>query len=358
MDANTLADRLFRDATGMLELCAVYLGERLGYYRALAEGGPATSTELAERTGTAERYAREWLEHHAACGLVEVDDPSAGGQTRRYTLPAEHIPVLADRDAPSYQGYLGVDLVRAARRMADVAQAYRTGGAPPDMPWEPEGRAEPNRPEFLHLLGREWLPAIKDLDARLRADPPARVADLACGTGWSTIATAEAYPKITVQGIDLDTDAIAAARGHAAARGVADRVSFDAIDAGRLTGPGYQLVMIIEALHDMTRPVEVLRTARDLLTEDGSVLVVDTRAEERFTAPAPQREQYEYGWSLIACLPDAMGDPDTAATGTVIRPATVHRYATEAGFTNVEILPIETDNWRFYRLTSEPWAPA
>jgi len=346
-----LIDRLFQDAVGALELYTVYLGERLGLYRALAEGGPATSSELAERTGTAERYVREWLEHHASGGLLEVDDAKAEPLARKYRMPPEHVPVLADPDDARYEGYKGVDLVRAARPLPELVGAFRTGDAPPPLPWEPEGRAEFNRAKFLNLLGKEWLPAIADVDRRLRAEPPARVADVACGTGWSSIAMAQAYPRITVDGFDLEKDVIAAARENAEEAGVADRVSFSVADAADRPGAGsYDLVIIIEALHDMSRPVDALRAAREMLAEGGAMLVVDELVQDEFTAPASDRERYEYGWSVVSCLPGAMGDPETRATGTVMRPSILRQYAVEAGFRDVEVLPIETEYWRFYRL--------
>jgi 2-polyprenyl-3-methyl-5-hydroxy-6-metoxy-1,4-benzoquinol methylase len=351
MDANALADRLFQNTTGTLELYAIYLGERLGLYRALAGGEAVTSGELAARTGVDERYAREWLEHQCVAELVEVDDPRADALARRYRLPAEHVPVLADEDDLRYGTPVTIDLVRIARRLAPLVDAYRDGGAPPRIPWEPEGRSNPNRARFINLLGAQWLPAVPDVDARLRADPPARVADLACGTGWSSIAMAQAYPKIVVDGLDLDEDAIAAARRNAEQAGVADRVRYSATDAALLPPANrYDLVTILEALHDMSQPVATLRTARDLLAEGGTVLVADNRTAEEFTVPASERERQEYGWSLVSCLPGAMGDPDTAATGAVMRPATLRRYATEAGFTEVRVLPIDTDYWRFYQL--------
>jgi 2-polyprenyl-3-methyl-5-hydroxy-6-metoxy-1,4-benzoquinol methylase len=351
MDADALADRLFRNATGTLELYAVYLGERLGLYRALAGGEAVTSSELAARTGVAERYVREWLEHQAVAELVEVDDPRADAPARRYRLPAEHVAVLLDEDDLHYGTPVSIDLVRIARRLPALVDAYRDGGAPPPIPWEPEGRASPNRARFVNLLGTQWLPAVPEVDARLRADPPARVADLACGTGWSSIAMARAYPKIVVDGLDLDEDAIAAAQRHAEQVGVADRVRFSAVDAALLPAEyRYDLVTILEALHDMSRPVATLRTARDLLGDGGTVLIADTRTHDEFTVPASERERQEYGWSLVSCLPGAMGDPDTAATGAVMRPATLRRYATEAGFAEMRVLPIETDYWRFYQL--------
>ena len=349
--ATALAERLFQDSIGALELYTVYLGQRLGLYRSLADDGPATSEELAARTGTVERYIREWLEHHAVSGLLEVDAPEADARARRYRLPAAYVPVLADRDDVRFEGHRGIEIARAGRGLPQLVEAFRTGGAPPPLPWEPDGRAEPNRPLFLNLLGREWLPAIGEVDRRLRAEPPARVADVACGTGWSSIAMALAYPALRVDGFDLDPDAIAAARRHALDAGVAERVRFDVSDAA---DPGradtYDLVTIFEALHDMARPVEALRAARAMLGEGGSVVIADELVAERFTPSASAAERASYGWSVVACLPGAMGDPLTAATGAVMRPATLRRYAAEAGFGTVRVLPIETDFWRFYRL--------
>lgn len=347
-----LAERLFHDVVGALELFTVYLGDRLGLYRALDAGGPATSSELAERTGTAERYVREWLEHHAASGLLEVDDPAAGPMARRYRLPPAHVPVLADPDNICYRAFSGVEIARAGRWLPQLVDAFRTGGAPPALPWEPEGRAEYNRATYLNLLGTQWLPAIADVHVRLRRDPPARVADLACGAGWSSIAMAQAYPLIRVDGFDLDPDVIAAARRHADQAGVSDRVTFAVTDA---SGPGmsgrFDLVTIFEGLHDMSRPADALRVAHRMLGQSGSVIIADELVEDEFTACASDLERYHYGWSVVSCLPAAMGDPGTSATGAVMRPATLRRYAGEAGFRGVEVLPLETETWRFYRLT-------
>jgi predicted O-methyltransferase YrrM len=348
---DALRERLFGNALGALELYTIYLGDRLGLYRALAESGPATSSQLAARTGTSERYVREWLEQHAASDLLAVDDPRAEPLARRYWLPPEHIPVLADRDDVRYSAHTGVELVRAGRWLPQVVEAFRVGNAPPPLAWEPEGRAEANRARFINLLGTEWLPAIVDLDVRLRAERPARVIDVACGTGWSSIAMAQAYPKINVHGVDLDHDAINAARKNAEQAGVADRVTFSVADATELGGAGgYDLVTVFEALHDMSRPVDVLSAARRMLSEDGTLLVADGLVAEEFMVPASPRERTEYGWSVVSCLPSAMGDPQTAATGAVMRPPVLRQYALQAGFGEVEVLPIQTDYWRFYRL--------
>jgi predicted O-methyltransferase YrrM len=348
---DALLERLFGNALGALELYTIYLGDRLGLYRALAESGPATSSQLAARTGTTERYVREWLEQQAASDLLAVDDPRGEPLSRRYWLPPEHIPVLADRDDVRYAAHTGVELVRAGRWLPQLVEAFRVGNAPPPLSWEPEGRAEANRARFINLLGTEWLPAIVDLDVRLRAEPPARIIDVACGTGWSSIAMAQAYPKINVLGVDLDHDAINAARKSAEQAGVADRVTFSVADATDLDGAGrYDLVTVFEALHDMSRPVDVLSAARRMLSEDGTLVVADGLVAEEFMVPASPRERTEYGWSVVSCLPGAMGDPQTAATGAVMRPSVLRQYALQAGFGEVEVLPIRTDYWRFYRL--------
>jgi 2-polyprenyl-3-methyl-5-hydroxy-6-metoxy-1,4-benzoquinol methylase len=348
---NELVERLERAEIAALDLYAVYLGERLGLYRELASGGTATSTELSERAGIAERYAREWLEHQAVAGFLDVEDERAPAGERRYSLPAAHVEVLADRDSLSYSAHKAVEVIRGGRRLPELVEAFRAGGGLPPLPWEPEGRADFNRPRYVNLLGKVWLPSIPSVHERLSADPPARVADVACGTGWSSIAMAHAYPSITVDGFDLDADAIDQATRNVADEGVADRVRFRAADAA---DPGYagryDLVTIFEALHDMSRPVEALRAARSLLDEGGFLLVADERVAEEFTVAADERERQIYGWSVVNCLPDAMDDPQTAATGAVMRPATLRAYALDAGLSGVEVLPIETEYWRFYRL--------
>jgi SAM-dependent methyltransferase len=334
-----------------LDLYVVYLGERLGLYRALAEGGPATSAELASRTGMAERYVREWLEHQAVAEFLSVEDQSVSDTGRRYALPVDHLDVLVDRDSLWFSAHKAIDIVRAGRRLPELVDAFRTGDGIPPLPWEPEGRADFNRPRFVNLLGQAWLPSIPQVHERLASDPPARVADIACGTGWSSIAMALAYPRITVDGFDLDAEAIQRAMENAHEARVDDRVTFRAADAADPGFSGrYDLATIFEALHDMARPVAALRAARSLLDEEGWLLVADELVGEQFAVPAGDRERYVYGWSVVTCLPDAMDDPATAATGAVMRPGTLRAYALEAGFSGMEVLPIETEFWRFYRL--------
>lgn len=356
-DANQSRDallgRLFEANLATYDLATIYLGDRLGFYRSIAERGPATSAELASRTQTQERYAREWLEQQAVTGILEVDDPHATPSARRYSLPMGHAEVLLDRDSLNYLAPLGRFTIGVLTGLPKLLQAFREGGgvAYPDYGVDArEGQADVNRTMFVNLLGSQWLPAIPDIHTRLQADPPARVADVACGTGWSSIALARAYPKVRVDGIDLDTASIEMARKNAIAEGLTDRLTFEVRDASdpRMRGR-YDLVTIFEALHDMARPVEALRAARAMLAERGTVFIADERVDQSFTAPNKQ-ERLFYSWSVLFCLPTGMADQPSAGTGAVMRPDTLRSYAAEAGFRKVEILPIENDFWRFYRL--------
>jgi 2-polyprenyl-3-methyl-5-hydroxy-6-metoxy-1,4-benzoquinol methylase len=347
-----LVERLEAATLGMLELASVHIGNRLGLYRALADGGVWTPRELAARTGTAERYVREWLEQQAVAGFLAVEDAEAA--ERLYMLPDAYRPVFVDEDSLSHIAPIATLAIGVIGPMEALLGAYRMGGGVPYDAYGPdtsEGIAAINRPHFLHHLAG-WLAAIPEIDNRLRAQPPARVADLACGHAWSSVAIARAYPGVLVDAIDADPMSIENARQTIAACGVGDRVRTVVGDASDLALDGrYDLVTIFEALHDMNHPVEALRAARAMLTTDGSVLIGDERAAESFTAPGDELERSQYGWSVVHCLAVGMLDPDSAGTGAVIRPETLRGYAARAGFARVEVLPIKHDFWRFYHLT-------
>jgi SAM-dependent methyltransferase len=197
-----------------------------------------------------------------------------------------------------------------------------------------------------------WLPALEGVEARLRAG--GRVADVGCGAGWSAIGIAAGYPAVTVDGYDVDAPSVEAARRHAATRDVADRVTFTHQDvAARSLGDGtpYDAVFAFECVHDLADPVGFLRTMRGAVAPDGFVVVMDELTADRFAAPAGPWERLLYGFSITTCLVDGMAHEGSAGTGTVMRPGTLRRYATAAGFSAVEVLPAPDDvAFRFYRL--------
>jgi ubiquinone/menaquinone biosynthesis C-methylase UbiE len=351
---DALVERLFMAALGMGELLTIYVGDKLGLYRALAEGGSLTPADLASRAGIFERYAREWLEQQAASGIVDVDDVSAAEDERRYSLPEGHRDTLLDPESPYSMAPVAKSFVATASAMPDVLEAFRTGKG---VPWTAYGRdateaqGDFNRPWLVGSLGTEYLPSIPDLHERLQTDPPAKVADIACGVGWAGISLARAYPKITVDGFDLDEDSIGLADQHAQEAGVSDRVAFQARDAGDPSLEArYDLAIVVEAIHDMSDPVSVLAAIHRSLVPGGALIVADERTEDAFTAPASETERLFYIYSVLACLPSGMDAETSVGTGTVMRRSTFERYAKEAGFDTVEVLPIEHDLLRFYRL--------
>ena len=352
--AEEFSGRVFNAAVESLDILAVYLGDRLGLYRALADGGPATASDLAERASIHPRYAREWLEQQAVSAFVEVNDVSFPEEERRYTLSPEHAAALVDPDSPFSVAPMARAVVSMAQTLPNILEAYRTGGG---VPWEDygedgmESQGDFNRPWLIHQFGTEYLPAIPDVHERLQADPPARVADIACGVGWAGIAIAKAYPKAIVDGFDLDESSIAIAQQYAKDAGLDDRVRFEVRDVtdGSRQEP-YDLVVMVEALHDLSQPVPALSAIRESLAPDGVALIVDERVADSFQAPADEAERLFNGFSILLCLPAGMAEQPSAATGTVMRASTLRSYALEAGFNDIEILDLEHPMLRFYRL--------
>lgn len=352
METTELSQRMFDAVLGAMDMWSVYLGEKLGLYEVLTGRGPLSSSELAEAAEIDPRYATEWLEQQTVTGFLEVGDPNLPAGARRYTLPAEHVDVLTNPDSLDYLAPFLRLTSAAGMQLPALVEAYRTGGGVGWSQFGPDmrtGQADMNRPWFLRALGTEWFPAVPELDQRMRAG--AAVADIGCGEGWSSIAMAVAYPDVVVDGYDLDQPSLQAARQHAQQAGVADRVNFVAGDAAAADRDGrYDVVTAFECIHDLAAPVDVLATMRRLAKSDGQVIVMDERVAERFPGRGDDIERVMYGFSLFICLPDGRSHTPSAATGTVMRPETLRRYAEEAGFAGVEVLPIENDLWRFYRL--------
>jgi len=351
--AEAFAERLFGSVLGAVELLSVHLGDRLGWYRALAEAGPLTSTELAERTGTIERYTREWLEQQAVYGLLEVDhaDAAATPSERRFALPAGHAEVLTDPSSLNYLAPAARMFAAAASHAPALLEAYRSGGG---VSWQQlgadahESQADMNRPWFEHRLAGA-LASDEALHAVL-SRPDARIADVGCGHGWSTLALAKAYPSAHVVGIDVDEPSIAAARENADAAGLADRVEFRLARGEELAEPGaFDAAFVFEALHDMPRPVEVLDAMRRAVRDDGAVVIMDEAVAPEFAPDGDEIERLMYGFSILVCLPDSLSTPGSVGTGTVMRQSTLEKYATEAGFSSIEELPIE--DFAFFRFT-------
>lgn len=348
------ADRLMAAALGGMDVVAIHLGRSLGWYQALVDDGPLTSAELATRTSSQERYAREWLEQQAVGGWLVVDDDALDATRRRYRVAPGAVPVLTDPDSPLHVAPVAGFVVAACRQIDELIAAFRSGGG---VSWSQLGadartaQAALNRPLFLDELPHRIVPAIPELHTALQG--PARVADIGTGEGWSSLGLAAAFPSATFEGFDVDEPSVAAARRHAAERGLDDRVTFSVVDAARLResrAGAFDVVMAYECVHDMPDPVGVLAAMRVIARDDGCVLVMDERTAETFTAPADPVERLLYGYSILCCLTDGLSTPGGVGTGTVMRPSVLAGYAESAGFSRVEVLPVEHEMFRFYRL--------
>jgi 2-polyprenyl-3-methyl-5-hydroxy-6-metoxy-1,4-benzoquinol methylase len=239
-----------------------------------------------------------------------------------------------------------------------LVDAYRNGSGVPYAAYGiHDAQGNFNRPSFIQLLTTEWLPAVPGLSERL-TPKDARVAEIGCGEGWAAISIAKAWHSIRIDGFDNDEASIAAARRHAAEAGVSDRVRFEVADvtenlADRTAVGIYDLVLAFEMIHDLARPTAALATMRQLGKPDAIQLVVDEKAGERFEAATENpMERMFYAASVLHCLPVGMAEAPSAGTGTVMRPSTLRSYASDAGFSSVEILQIDHDIFRFYRLVA------
>ena len=348
-----LDERLVESVTAALELYGVHLGRALGLYAALADRGPLTPGELADATGIDVRYAREWLEQQAVAAYLVVDEPDPAAEQRRYALPrttsgpwsTSMIPPTSRRWRTWWPGSVRC-FPRSSRPTAPApacptAGTARTSGA---------ARAvSTDRPSPTTSPGRGCPPC--QTCTRALGRPGVRIADLGCGLGFSSIALARAYPDAEVVGIDSDPASIDEARELAGQAGVrvVESLAADAAEVGAY-GP-FDVVVILEALHDMARPVEALRAAHKglahgrLRRRGGRI-----RVQAEFTAPGDLVERMMYGWSISHCLPTQLAEEPSAAIGTVLRASHVASLAEEAGFAGFEETDIDAGFFRVYRL--------
>ena len=344
--ADEFAERVFASALGAIEIYAIHIGDRLGFYTSLAGAGGMTSVELAEATGASERYVHEWLEQQATNGILEVDQSA---DTNRFSLPDTHAEVLADPLNGNYLAPLARMLTTSGESMALLLDAYRTGGG---VSWDSfgqdmrESQADMNRPFFINDLA-DVVAGVPSIHDRL-SKPGARIADVGCGAGWSTLALARAYPGAEVRGYDIDAPSIDMANKHTADAGLSDRVSFSTEDVGDVAD-AFDVAFAFECIHDMSQPVPVLSAMHEMVAPDGIVVVMDEAVGDEFTAKDDDIEKLMYGFSLLVCLADGLSSQPSVGTGTVIRPATMEAYARQAGFRGFESLT-EAGFFRFYEL--------
>jgi 2-polyprenyl-3-methyl-5-hydroxy-6-metoxy-1,4-benzoquinol methylase len=312
-----------------LNAALVVMGDKLGLYRALAGAGPLTPEELATRTSTAERYVREWLNNQAAGGYVEYD-PATG----RYTLPPEQAMALTDETSPAYiPGFFQI-AIGSVLDSPRITEAARTGEG---VGWHDhvhdvhEGCERFFRPGYNANLISSWLPALDGVVAKLESG--AKVADVGCGHGASTILMAQAFPSSTFVGSDYHDGSIETARARAEEAGVADRVSFEVSPAAGYSGKGYDLVTMFDCLHDMGDPAGAARHVRSTLADDGTWMIVEPAAGDRIEDNLNPVGRAYYGFSTLLCTPASLSQEVGLALGAQAGEARIRDVVTTGGLT-------------------------
>jgi len=331
IDTDKLMGFVFRavDEVGAtLNTALVVMGDRLGLYRAMAGAGPLTPAELAERTGTAERYVREWLNAQAAGGYVDYDPDSC-----RYSLSPEHAMALTDESSPAYlPGFFQIALGSVADSPR-ITEAARTGEG---VGWHAhsqdvfDGCERFFRPGYNANLLSAWLPALDGVVAKLERG--ATVADVGCGHGASTILMAEAFPNSSFVGSDYHDGSIATARQRAAEAGVADRARFETAPAASYSGTGYDLVTMFDCLHDMGDPAGAARHVRQSIAPDGTWLIVEPAAGDRVEDNLNPVGRAYYGFSTLLCTPASLSQEVGLALGAQAGESRIRDIVTSAGF--------------------------
>lgn len=306
------------------------VGDRLGLYRTLASGGPMTSVELAARSGCAERYVREWLCNQAAGGWIDYDE-----ETERFTLPAAHAPVVADEGSPVFLGG-SIQCVGAVFRSLDMlCEAFRTGEG---IGWgEHHSDLHEGAARFFKTACQTQLPHwVEQLDgvaSRLRAG--GRIADVGCGQGGAAVTLAGAFPEAKVLGIDSHSPSIERARAAAAGAGVAERVAFRVGRADQLERGEFDLVMMLDCLHDMGDPVRAAAAARSALKPGGALLLVEPAAGDRLSDNINPVGRMYYASSTAFCTPCALSQDGGWALGNQAGEARLRDVLQRAGFTSI-----------------------
>ena len=309
----------------------LHIGDRLGLYKAMAGAGPISSSTLAARTGTAERYVREWLGNQAAGGYVTYNPAD-----RTFELPAEQAMVVADEDSPVFLGGAFESIASCYADHDIFVDAFRTGAG---VGWQDHddrlfsGVLRLFRPGYAaHLVG-DWLPALDGVAEKLRAG--ASVADVGCGLGASTIIMAEAFERSTFLGIDIHEPSIVAARKAAAEAGVGQRARFDVASAKELPGTGYDLVCMFDCLHDMGDPVGAARAIRQDLAPDGTLVLVEPLAGDALEDNLNPVGRTFYGLSTVICTPASLAQEIGLGLGAQAGEHRLGIVLREAGFTRV-----------------------
>ncbi|MCG8590723.1 MAG: methyltransferase domain-containing protein [Proteobacteria bacterium] len=325
------AGQILGDQGAAITALLVHIGDKLGLYKALQAGGPMTSIELADKTGTAERYVREWLANQAASGYLEYD-----AETTRFALPPEHAMVLAEETSPAFMVGGFESMAGLFRDEPQLTDAFRTGDG---VGWHQHdarlfrGVERFFKPGYLANLTSSWIPALDGVEAKLAAGT--LVADVGCGHGASTLVLARTYPQSSFVGFDSHPESIEVARQRAEEEGLADRVRFEVASAQDFPGSDYGLICFFDCLHDMGDPVGGAARAHQTLADDGAVMLVEPMAGDRLEDNLHPVGRLYYGFSTVCCTPASLSQDVGLGLGAQAGEARLTEVLNEAGFRRV-----------------------
>jgi SAM-dependent methyltransferase len=326
---NAFVGQFVGDLGAAVHAGMVVIGEKLGLYKALAVG-PMTSTELASRTKTDERYVREWLASQAAGGYVSYDE-----NTDKFSLSAEQAFTLANEDSPAYLPGAFELALGSLAAVPRITESFRTGAG---MGWHEHddrvfhGCEKFFRPGYAANLVATWIPALMGVKAKLEAG--ARVADVGCGKGSSTVLMAQAFPRSRFYGFDYHSGSIEGARESAKRAGVGDRVVFEIASAKNYTGNDYDLVTVFDCLHDMGDPVGAAKHVRQSLAKDGTWMIVEPYAKDHIKDNLNPVGRVYYSFSTLLCTPCSRSQEVALCLGAQAGEAQIRQVATSAGFSH------------------------
>lgn len=320
--------RAVEEVGATLNTALVVMGDRLGLYRALADAGALTSQELAQRTGTAERYVREWLCAQAAGGFVTYDP-----EAERFSLPLEHAVALTDESSPAFLPGIFQMALGSVHDSPRITEAAKTGVG---IGWDEhvgdvlEGCERFFRPGYNANLVATWLPALDGVTEKLQRG--ATVADVGCGHGASAVLMAQAFPASRFVGSDYDEVAIETARRRAQSAGVSDRVRFDVAPASAFKGSNYDLVTMFDCLHDMGDPIGAARHILESLAPDGTWMIVEPAAGDKLSDNLNPVGRAYYAFSTLLCCPSSLSQEVGLALGAQAGEKRIRDVVTTAGF--------------------------
>ena len=327
--------KVLGDFAGATTALLCNLGDRLGLFKDLAARGPATSDELAQRTGLSERYVREWANGLLCAGYLEYDAASG-----RFTLPPEHAPALADEGGPAFFGAFYQFLPGWVEALDGVADSFRRGGGVPLDAYSQSFRDATERATaawFNHLLLPVWLPGAPDVQGKLEAGGV--LADVGCGHGRAVIKLAEAFPAARFVGYDVSEPSIAVARERATAAGVADRVRFERRDIGAGLPERYDVITTFDVIHDLPDPQGALRAIREALKPDGIYLMLEFVCADTVEGNIGPMGALGYGVSLLYCMTTSLAEGGAGLGSFGMPESRVRRMCADAGFSAVRVVP-------------------